>query len=308
MAYSQAERRGVTGALPALLLKSSRPRIALAAALSSLPGFALAAQESLLPASPLPLLVGILLLSGGASLWNNLQDRQVDRESPRTRSRPLPSGRLHPLPALLTALLLTVTGVAVLFLTTGFASALLGAAALLLYNGLYTPLKRKSPFAFVPGALVGALPPLMGYAAAGGDGGTGEPYLVAGFYFLWQIPHTLLLFLLHGEGYASPHLPALRHHFREESLLSITLVWVWATAVYALLLPLLPIPLPFRARPFLWIATLPLLSPSFRLIRLMEQERELTPEERHGVIRPLFLRLNHLSFATGAVLSLPLLF
>lgn len=133
---------------------------------------------------------GVFLLAGGASALNQVQERRLDARMIRTRQRPLPAGRLRPGRALALSLLLLAGGLALLIAPP--ATALLGGAAVLLYNGLYTFFKPRTLFALLPGALAGALPPLIGWTAAGGSPGDPRILLPAACLFLWQIPHFWL--------------------------------------------------------------------------------------------------------------------
>lgn len=142
----------------------------------------------------------VFLLSAGAGAFNNYQDRSFDALSERTRGRALPTGRLNASSVPLPAFLLTVLGASGLFFTGGSPAApFLGLLATLLYNGVYTPLKRKSPLALVPGILSGSLPPLIGWLAAGGGMGMSALYLTA-LFTAWQLPHLLLQGLAAGQG------------------------------------------------------------------------------------------------------------
>ena len=114
-------------------------------------------------------LIGILLLAMGSSALNEVQEHRLDALMPRTANRPIPRGDLSPARAALIAIVLAVSGFLVLLLAHNLTSALLGALALAWYNGFYTPLKRVSAFAVVPGSLIGALPPAIGWTAAGGN-------------------------------------------------------------------------------------------------------------------------------------------
>lgn len=142
--------------------------------------------------------IGVLLLAAGAGALNNYQDRFFDALSGRTRARPLPAGRFPPAAAPVLALVLAAAGAAVLFFAgRGPAAPLAGLAAMALYNGAYTPLKKKSLFALVPGILSGSLPPLVGWLAGGACGRPQAIYLVA-LFAAWQLPHLWLLNLAAG--------------------------------------------------------------------------------------------------------------
>jgi protoheme IX farnesyltransferase len=184
------------------------------------------------------LFAGVFLLSCGACALNQYQERSVDARMARTSRRPIPSGRIRPGQALGWALLLILSGEGLLLFTGNNAVPLLGAAAVCWYNVLYTGLKKVSAFAVVPGALVGCLPPVMGWAA--GSGTLSDPRLaaLAFFFFMWQVPHFWLHVLTYGKEYAEAGLPSLTDVFSSAQLERLAFQWVSATAVSALLLGL----------------------------------------------------------------------
>jgi protoheme IX farnesyltransferase len=148
----------------------------------------------------------------------------------------LPSGKITPRKALGAAASLLLGGLAVLWLAHGPAPALFGASAVAWYNGFYTNLKVFSAFAAVPGSIIGALPPLIGWTAAGGDPLDGHVLALSFFFFLWQVPHFWLLLFLHGTDYEKAGFPTLAAVFRKEQLARLTFLWTIATALSGLLL------------------------------------------------------------------------
>jgi protoheme IX farnesyltransferase len=200
-------------------------------------GFILAADPAweVFPA----LFAGVFLLSCGACALNQVQERDLDARMARTAGRPIPSGRVRPGRALGLALLLILSGEGLLLFTGNAAAPLLGVAAVLWYNVVYTGLKRVSAFAVVPGALVGATPPAMGWAAGGGS--LSDPSLasLAFFFFMWQVPHFWLHLQSYGKEYAEAGLPSLTEVFSAAQLERLAFQWVLATAVSALLLGLI---------------------------------------------------------------------
>lgn len=180
---------------------------------------------------------GVLMLAWGACALNQFQERHLDALMPRTRNRPLPSGRMRPSTALGVAFGLAVAGFWTLLLGAGVLPALLGLATLAWYNGVYTYLKRVTAFAVVPGALVGALPPLLGWTAGGGAPADPRGLALAFFFFIWQVPHFWLLLELHGEEYKTAGLPTLSGILPAASLARLTFVWTVSAAASGLLLP-----------------------------------------------------------------------
>ena len=149
----------------------------------------------------LSLVVGTLLAAGGTLALNQYWEREVDARMERTRTRPLPEGRLLPLEALLFGATLTAAGLAVLALGVGRLATLVTATTFVLYVFAYTPLKLRTPLCTIVGAVPGALPPVTGWTAAREDLGVGA-WVLFGILFLWQLPHTLAIGRLYQEDYA----------------------------------------------------------------------------------------------------------
>ena len=146
-----------------------RPGVSLAVGLSALSGWLLAtAGAPSVAAEGAAVMAGTFALSAAVSVLNQIQERHLDALMERTRHRPIPRGAVSPSAATFFAVLLALAGFSLLLWLHGWTSALLGLLALVWYNGFYTPLKRVSAFAVVPGSLIGAMPPAIGWTAAGG--------------------------------------------------------------------------------------------------------------------------------------------
>ncbi len=143
---------------------------------------------------------GTGIATGGALAINQYVERDLDAQMRRTRTRPIPSGRITPGTALAFGLALLVAGVAWLWALVGWLPALLTAASAAGYIGLYTPLKRRSYLATLVGAVPGAIPGLIGWSAASGELPLGA-WVLFGIYFLWQLPHVLALAWLLRDDY-----------------------------------------------------------------------------------------------------------
>ena len=211
-------------------------RVVLLSTLSAVTGFVLAAR--CIPIE-LPLFItGIFALAAGSAALNQFQEHRLDRLMERTRHRPIPTGQLAPGQALGISLFLMVIGLAVLAAGFGVVPALLGAVTIIFYNGIYTVLKRVTAFAALPGALVGALPPAIGWAAGGGN--ATSPVLIGlmAFFFLWQVPHFWLLLGVHAGDYRKAGFPSLTEIFSSDQLGRITFTWVLAAACAGMLFPL----------------------------------------------------------------------
>lgn len=185
------------------------------------------------------ILVAVFLLACGAAAGNSLQEATTDALLARTRRRPLVTGRLsRRAAAAFSALSLGLGLLTLAAATPGWTPTLLGLAALLLYNGVYTPLKKRTVFALLAGGLVGSLPPLIGWTAGGGLLTDSRCWLLAALFFLWQIPHFCLILLHHGPEYQALAQPTLVRLLPRASLNRIVLVWILALAVVALTLGL----------------------------------------------------------------------
>jgi protoheme IX farnesyltransferase len=151
-------------------------------------------------------LAGTALVAAGASALNQFLERHSDGQMQRTENRPLPAGRLHPLEVVIFGSALGVGGVVYLALALPRpGAALVAAAAFLSYVFLYTPLKRKTVLNTLVGAVPGALPPLIGWAAAGGAADARAAFLFA-VVFVWQIPHFLAIAWIYRDDYARARL------------------------------------------------------------------------------------------------------
>jgi protoheme IX farnesyltransferase len=213
-----------------------RAWIAFFAACAAVTGSLLASQQSYSAVGMTAL--AVFVLAAGASALNQYQERAIDARMERTRLRPLPTRVISPSRALSLALLLIFTGLSVLALACGKVPALLGIIALGWYNGVYTYLKRVTAFAAVPGAIVGMVPPVIGWTAAGGRLTDPRLLIVCLLFFLWQVPHFWLQVLHHGEEYEQAGLPSLSKVLGKKQIARITFIWICSTAVASLMLPL----------------------------------------------------------------------
>jgi protoheme IX farnesyltransferase len=144
---------------------------------------------------------GTAFVAGSASVLNQFIERKVDRLMGRTKERPLPAGRMAPGTALGLGVLLAVAGLIYLMNRVSPLCAGMAAATLAIYVAIYTPMKRKSAWCVTVGAISGAIPPVIGWAAATGSLGRGA-WIVFGILFFWQMPHFLSLAWMYRDEYA----------------------------------------------------------------------------------------------------------
>lgn len=149
----------------------------------------------------LSVLAGSGLVAAGGAAFNQVAERDLDALMHRTRSRPLPLGGISPAAGQLFATVLSIAGLIVLALGANPLAAAVALATLVSYAWIYTPLKRRTPWAVLVGAVPGALPPVIGWAAATGAL-TVEAWLLFGIVFAWQLPHFHSLAWLHRDDYA----------------------------------------------------------------------------------------------------------
>jgi protoheme IX farnesyltransferase len=181
----------------------TKPEINFLIAITAAVGFWMGVPASLshFPwASLFHTLVGTLLVASGAGTLNQLIELRYDAQMRRTARRPLVSGRIAPLHALWFGVSLSVVGVVYLSISTNALASLLAALTLLSYLFLYTPLKRITPLCTLVGAIPGAGPPLIGWAAASGHL-TADAWLLFAIVFLWQFPHFMSIAWMYREDY-----------------------------------------------------------------------------------------------------------
>ncbi len=173
--------------------------------------------------------LGIFFLACGSAALNHLQEKKLDLLMDRTKTRPLPSGKTGNIYYYSVILFFTVLGVLLLLLKTNIPTLSIGLITYFWYNAVYTPLKRKSALAVIPGSLVGALPPLAGWTAAGGDITDFRILYICFYFFLWQIPHFWLLLLVYSDDYKKGGFPVLTDIMNIKSLKIMTFLWIVLT-------------------------------------------------------------------------------
>jgi protoheme IX farnesyltransferase len=214
------------------IINFTKMKISIAAMVLTGAGFLLAANQTAMEL--IYVCLGVFLLSSGSAALNQFQERDIDARMERTKDRPLPKRILSTTSAVILIIAFVVIGLTILFVKTNIAAFTLGALTLVMYNFIYTPLKRKTVFAILPGSLVGALLPAIGWAAAGHSIIHPEIMAVAFFVFVWQVPHFLLLLVRHQDDYEMASLPTLMNQVDSEQFGRIVFTWLTTTAVACL--------------------------------------------------------------------------
>jgi protoheme IX farnesyltransferase len=189
-------------------LQLTKPRLNLLVVFTTGAGYWLGVAGHVDPWTLAHAVIGTALVAGGSAVFNQLYEQDVDALMSRTRLRPLPDGRVTPGRAFAFGLLLNALGLIQLTVGVNYLSALVAFATLVSYVVWYTPMKRRSSLATVVGAIPGALPPVIGWAAATNTLGR-EAWLLFAIVFLWQMPHFLALAWLFREEYERAGFPVL---------------------------------------------------------------------------------------------------
>jgi protoheme IX farnesyltransferase len=179
----------------------TKPRITLMVLMATVVGFYMGSGGALQPLLLLHAVLGTAMVAAGASAFNQYLERDLDARMVRTRTRPIPDGRVSPTEALVFSIVISAAGVLYLAIFVNLLTALLGAGTLGAYTLLYTPLKTRTTWCTLIGAFPGATPPLMGYVASHGDVDTIGLALFA-IQFLWQMPHFFAIAWMFTEDYA----------------------------------------------------------------------------------------------------------
>lgn len=209
-------------------------KITVSVAVTTAAGYILSSR-SLNPELIVPM-AGVFLLACGSSALNQIQEWRADVLMARTRSRPIPSGKISLSFAWAISLFFLAMGT-LLLAPIGWGPLLLGGFSVFWYNGIYTLLKRRTALAVIPGALIGAIPPAIGWSAAGGGQDMAPLAALCVFLFLWQIPHFWLLALLYEEDYRQAGYPTIGQSIPASWVIPATIVLIALAGISGMILP-----------------------------------------------------------------------
>ncbi|WP_318349064.1 protoheme IX farnesyltransferase [Aquipluma nitroreducens] len=210
-----------------IILELGKVRISLPIALSALVGYTL--KTGTLNSDVWSLLFGVFLMSCSSGAINHIQEYKTDALMPRTKNRPIPSGKISLKAAIGVAFAFFAYGAFILLFSFPPIVFLTSFLTLISYNLIYTPLKKVTAFAVVPGSLVGALPPFIGWFAGGGQLFDEHILWVSLFFFIGQIPHFWLLLLMFGKEYTLAGYPSLNTVFNDNQIKRLSFTWILAT-------------------------------------------------------------------------------
>ncbi len=189
-------------------LALTKPRLNFLVVATSAAGYYLGSAGAIDLVAMAEAVAGTALVAAGAAALNQLYERDTDALMRRTRMRPLPAGRLSPGDARIFGWSLSAAGLALLAARANWLTAGLALATLISYIAIYTPMKRRTPFSTIVGALPGALPALIGWAASHGSIDRSGAALFA-IVFCWQLPHFMAIAWLYRDDYAKAGFPML---------------------------------------------------------------------------------------------------
>ncbi|MHC1702699.1 MAG: protoheme IX farnesyltransferase [Tenuifilaceae bacterium] len=186
----------------------------------------------------IPTLIGVFLLAAGASAINHIIERRTDALMPRTKNRPIASGRMSVLQAKIWTTIFLLSGTIILIYFTNPACTILGLINVLWYNLIYTPLKKITVWALFAGTITGIIPFFMGVVAVTNELPTAAYYFIGLYMFLWQIPHFLLIICKFGVEYEQAGLASITQKTTVDKILIISYMWMITSCIASLFLPL----------------------------------------------------------------------
>ena len=217
-----------------IVIRLTRIRLSLMVTISATTGYFLTGSAPGL--AVLYLFLGVFFLAAGTTVLNQIQESKRDGLMSRTKRRPIPAGEISLFNASIVSSLL-LTGGTLLLSLNGWLPMVLGLSNIVFYNLIYTPLKTRSWLAIIPGAVVGGVPPLMGWTSAGFYIFHPHAIFVAIFVFLWQIPHFWLLMIKYGKEYEMAGFSSISKTLNEGQIKSVVFYWGVITSLFLMLFP-----------------------------------------------------------------------
>ena len=263
-----------------VLFRLIRIRLSFMVAISAITGYFLTGISP--SVAVIFLFSGVFLLAAGTSTLNQVQECQNDKLMKRTMLRPIPSGGISSPAALLTAGVLIIVGT-LLLSRNGLLPMVLGLSNIVFYNLIYTPLKTRSWLAIIPGAFVGAVPPLIGWSSAGFYIFHANIIFVAIFVFLWQIPHFWLLMIKYGKEYESAGFSSISKILNQLQIKSVVFGWGVITSIFLMLFPLFG----FSLKPILMVTLIVM-----NLLFITMFHRFLFRDRSSQTLRKAFILIN----------------
>ncbi|GET22258.1 protoheme IX farnesyltransferase [Prolixibacter denitrificans] len=219
-----------------ILTELNKTRITFVVTLTTLAGYVLANKH--IDSNVILPMVGIFILACGSAALNHYQDRDKDALMERTKDRPLPSGRISERNVLLISAIEILAGTWIIYIGSNLEAAILGFMAFIWYNGIYTPLKRVTAFAVIPGSVIGAIPPAVGWVAGGGALLDIRLVVLTVFFFISQVPHFWLLMLKYGKEYEVAGFPSITSVMTPVQIKRAIFIWTVSTAIIGALIVL----------------------------------------------------------------------
>jgi protoheme IX farnesyltransferase len=207
-------------------------KLSLAVVLSSVTGYFISGTA--IGIKLLYLSAGVFFLAASAAALNQYSERRTDLLMDRTKKRPVPSGQISEKKALIISAFLFLGGI-VLLLRNGFIPLFLGILNVIMYNLVYTHLKKITVFSIIPGGLVGAIPPMIGYTTAGGNLANLDIIAFSSFMFLWQVPHFWLIIVKYGDEYKKSGLATISAYLTSSQIKRLVFFWVLISNILLLI-------------------------------------------------------------------------
>lgn len=210
-------------------------KITFAVTLTAVMGYVL--SEGVLDLKALIVFLGTFVLSIGSMALNQIQEIPFDAVMGRTKDRPLPSNKIKKENAWYLAIIFIALGLYILVEYLGLKPFFFGFVTMVLYNFVYTPLKRKTNFAVIPGAIVGVFPPFIGWTASNGNYLDPMIVMFGMFIFVWQMPHFWILLLNYKDEYKAAGYPIIMDKLPLDQVKRMILIWVLTLSFVSLFFP-----------------------------------------------------------------------